>query len=331
MLDGRRIKVVLILSVVVPIGVLATLGLTGILQRPITIAETTTLDVIVWKRERPYLPGNIPGDYAFETNYFTDEIAFTEVLWAENYMSDWFGGGPATFLAIYNSSVSVSHGFVKNVQFNFTEEYHASTAYFHSKMDLSNLRIDRIIPNTNFHELTGNTKAFLSAVGVGEPKQVLLANATAEYMFHSSYNYTHQIEITSEVVYFNGTVFKKIVQPVQFVFGPDDNNSFEMAEEIRFGTHKAYLDGLVGGDPVDYYKIWLEQGQKVKVSLGEYLGVEREARVLNPEGQLIAYLSLYRESNNREAIINVESTGWWYIQVNSTGGAGPYALEVSKD
>lgn len=51
-LTTRDLKVLTLLSVVVPVSLLVTFRLTGILpepERPITIAETITLDTIKWE------------------------------------------------------------------------------------------------------------------------------------------------------------------------------------------------------------------------------------------------------------------------------------------
>jgi len=342
-LNGREVKALFVLSIVVPIGVLATFRLAGILQGPITISETITLEPVIWKRERPYLLWRIPGNHLLEVNHSTHEVALTEVLWVSDYDDNWFGRGPATDFGIYNISVSVQSGFVCSVKVDFDEEYPWSFAYIHhseinapnTTIVLANLKVDKMIDRgKNPQLLRDNTKASLSTISIGKPNRVLLANGSVLYGYNSPYNHTHQIQIATEVVYFNGTVYKKIVQPVQFTIGPDNNNSLEDAEEIGFGIHEAYLDGRAEGDLVDYYKIWLEQGQTIKIALSypegydiPLIGIGIEMCVYNPNKQIVSSL-LYGKNTTTQVTVNVNPAGWWYLKTNFVVSPYTYIIET---
>ena len=126
------------------------------------------------------------------------------------------------------------------------------------------------------------------------------------------------MEIDAKITYFNGTIYKEIVQPFNLTIGPDNNNSFENAEEIGFGQHEAYIDD--GADPVDYYRIWLQQGQRVQIAValpgwGEIPPPgDLDMHVYKPNRQVA--LSLLDGINTTGAVVNADLTGWWYIQVD---------------
>lgn len=343
--SGRELKALIILSIVIPVGLLATSRLTGILKEAATIAETKTLDTVMWKRERPYTACRII-DPICQVSYRDDEIAFTEILELGHYDPEWFGYKPAIPIGVDNLTVSVANGFVQHIQINFSEKYPISFAFIHyddgysvppngTHDVLCDLTVDKML-DAEDHLLSNDTKASLNVLRIGEPRYVFMANWSVMYLLRSPYNFTHQIEISSEVIYFNGTAYKRLVQPVQFILGPDNNNSFEDAEKIGFGTHEAYLhvESDVEGDPVDYYKIWLEQGQNVEFALAypeplEQPAIGIEMRVYNPEEQIVACL-LYQKNGTRRLTINVDMEGWWYVRTDLKIYPCLYYIRVSS-
>jgi hypothetical protein len=175
-------------------------------------------------------------------------------------------------------------------------------------------------------------KAHVEAVAVGQPHEVHIEGLWLLYYPNSAYNYTHQITIEITVTYFNGTAYKQLVQPIDFTFGPDHNNSFEDAEEITFGTHQGYVDRDPNGDPVDYFKIYLHQGQKVRISAwnAPYPGeLAPDVFVYNPEESLEGSWSLAQTTS--QMVLSINQTGWWYIKVTITLAPNMlYALDISS-
>lgn len=335
-------KTLFLLSIILPVGLLTTLKITGMIKEPLTIAETLEMAPVVWKCERPRITSNVPGDI-IKVNYSDNEVSLTEFLELGEYDDgsgfwSWQGtGGPTIYIGAQELTVSVKSGFVDRLKFELSEGYSASSAAFHESggRSGSNLTMEKMADRLrNPQMLDANTKAFLSMVRVGNPNRVSMSEiseTSALYSLESPYNYTHQISITIEVVYFNGTVYKKLVQPVLFVFVPDNNNSFETAEEINFGTREAYLDDMAEGDMVDYYKIWLEQGQDVEFALIDPL-IQRDAiglemSIYNPEKQLEVSL-LYPENSTRKTTLEANQTGWWYIKIDYVIGLYIYRLDV---
>jgi len=338
----RELKPLLLLSVIVPIGFLVTFRLSGIVGEPAVITEVLQLKNVKWKCERPYLWSRVPNPTANVT-FSNDEVAFNWDLGLSSYDPEWFGSEKTIFIGIADLSFSVQHGFVHTVQVNYREDYPmSSVTIWRNCLDLNetyfaryDLKIDKIVDSQeNWQLLENNTKASINMVGLGKPDRVFVKNGSVLYRLRSPYNYTHQLEISSRIIYFNGTIYKELVQDIQFIFGPDHNNSFDEAEEIDFGTHEAYLDES-GGDPVDYYKIWLEQWQTVKVALAYTGGYDQynpelgiETRVYDPNRKLVAILP-YPQHEVREMIIHADSTGWWYIRTNLYVAPYVYVLNLS--
>lgn len=97
-------------------------------------------------------------------------------------------------------------------------------------------------------------EVFINLTGINQPKKVAFQARLIHWILRSPNNRTYEMEAFLEITYFNGTVYKNVIQPFQFtMLSHDDNDSFEAADEIKIGRLKAYIDEDF--DPVDYYKV----------------------------------------------------------------------------
>jgi len=333
-------KTLFALSIIVPIGILTTLRLTGILQGPITIAETKTLETVKWEFDRPSTwvdlyqskPKSLYTNVEASVNVSLYIFTYNEKIKSNLFNSDY---------VIMNVTVTAdaSNGYVENVYLVFRENYTYSEVSFFAisyegpwilQQRYSNLSIVGYAHISN-REVKGNEilkdneKAFIRLAGVNHPSKIS-AQPTIHWILRSPNNQTHEMEIISEVTYFNGTAYKKVVQPFQLKLAQDDNNSFENAEEIGFGAHEAYIDDKT--DPVDYYKIWLEKDQVIRVEkayslwyseyfprdLQESDQVGLDIFVYDPYRNLKTSLT-YPTNATREVTFTADASGWWYIEV----------------
>jgi hypothetical protein len=342
--------------VLVPVGLFAGFKLTGVISGPATIAETVHLQPVVWIREEPYLGDQIPGDPFFNTSYAGDDVALDVSHWLgygafdENSDNTQFWGGPTLWsFGIEAVNASVPKGFVTSVEVAYREAYPQSSAEFFEKQGAwfyGNLTLSEAVDRYSDPQVLGENKAYVKASAVGQPRAVYMGNLWLYYHLSSPYNYTHQIMIDVTVTYFNGTVYKQLVQPVELVFGPDHNNSFQTAEEIGFGVHQDYVDDSINGDPVDYFKIYLQEGTEVRMSVlvqgSDYQLYPANGSGLNPDvflydtnRNLEAYLVFQGsnlqlpENDTSQIVLNVNQTGWWYVKATTTYSWSLYALDVS--
>ena len=321
-------------------GLLATFKLTGFFQGPNTIAETITLEASEWKCERPSIPWRLTNERT-QISYNNDELFFFYDLWLGIYTTGWFSTSynPNTYIGLWNLTVSVNEGFIQGIQINFSEGYENSLINLPepSYGNYSNLSLSKVI-DCDDPQPQNNTKASLSYTGIDRPVQVSLTRESLLWLFKSPYNYTHTLEISSEITYFNGTVYKKLVKPVCLIIGPDGmmnpegNNSFETAEEIGFGTHTAYIDG--DADPADYYTISLLEGQTVQFALAYPSDLEQsemgiEMYIYNPSRNQVACLLYQANSSERQIQLSIGVTGYWYVKTDLFVSPYTYLLNVS--
>lgn len=99
----------------------------------------------------------------------------------------------------------------------------------------------------------------------------------------------------------------------------DDNDSFETADEIELGSLKAYRIG--NHDRIDYYKIWLDQGQVVQVELypmSRFFDQDINMYVYSPNHGYVNGVAHWGHEPLR-IIFTTDSTGWWYIEIVNFG------------
>lgn len=340
--NGRELKALIVLSIVAPVSILISLRLTGILQEPTTISETITLEAVKWEFERPNLDVNIWD--RVENPYSDDDVSIVYGILVDDHDEKSMEYQSSDYVAItVNVTAAVQEGFVESVYVVFREDYELSVVNPLNEpyCQLENLTIKDWADG--FYErwkLENNTKAFIEAVGVNKPSNVHFW-APVEWVLRSLNNQLHQMEIIFEFTYFNGAVYKRVVQPFQLKIAPDDNDSFETADEIKPGTYKAYVDSLDDYDPVDYYKVWLDQGQIVEAELAYpphqlryienpegYYPIALDMYIYDPNRELKACL-IYEENETRQITFTADSTGYWYIRINHIASHRIYLLDLS--
>lgn len=304
---------------------------TGVITGPVKVANITQLQTAVWTRAEPYYANIIPGDPYFNTSYVGNDIALS--------VSDYCGAGffapqddgsysGATLVGFGLQAInaSVPNGFIVSIEIAYQEAYSQSSADFFEPESIAssfaNLTISQAA-DSYLGSLPAGDKLYLKASGLGQPQEVSMVGLSIEYHLGSPYNYIHQIMTYITVTYFNGTSYEQIVQPVELVFGPDHNNSFEEATPIALNQlQQGYVDFDVNGDPVDYFKINLTQGQNVRIPVQSQYNpstynppwIIPDVFVYDPNLKVEACL-LYAQNDTASINLSVNETGWWYIMV----------------
>jgi hypothetical protein len=136
----------------------------------------------------------------------------------------------------------------------------------------------------------------------------------------------NSLRVSVQFTYFNGTIFKKVVLPAIFTVVHDAPGSFESARLISFGDYTGFIDNVL--DPEDYFEIWLDTNQTVRVKLF----------IPQPEG---SYMNLYFYDPNKNLVANYSSlavqfdysihqSGYWYLRLENTRTNLLYVLSIEK-
>lgn len=314
-------------SIIAPVGLLMTLRLVGILQEPLTISETRILEAVKWELERPDHMIDI-GDVV-KSSYDNDCVSIAHSIFVDDYDDMGVYGSPYISLRI-NSTAILQTGFVNYVNVTFEEDYESSEVNFFEAQVWPKFysHVENLSIIGYRHNLLGRgLKAFMMLIGVNYPMSIHF-DGIVHWILRSPQNKTHLIDITIELVYYDGTAYKRIVQPFQLKIGPDDNNDFQTATEIKDGKYTGlYLSEL---DNVDYYKIYVIQGQRVKVYVNGPWTPQPlfNFSVYDPEGKTTVVMATPREWHAIDFISS--STGYWMIELRRMYAYGFYYIEVNE-
>lgn len=332
---NRRQILIGVFLVVVPCGLFFSFWLSGLFnESPLVIADVVAADTVRWTLERP--GGDVDISENVENTFVNAEISSVFNLSLYKY-SESAGdyGSQDVFRMKVNVSARTLKGFVASVYVVFNENYESSFVVWWQALyefKLQNLSIDGyayVFRQYGEEYLKEDEKAFARLKGVNDPEGVSF-QAFAEWALCSPENRTHEMNVTLELTYFNGTAYKKLVQPVQLGTFPDDNNTPETAEEILNGK---YTRKCVGGyDAKDYYKIYLTSGQKIDISVNATLGLPYYNLYLY-DAESNQKASSQTNSRHKTITFVADSAGFWLIEIRSLysdAGYGFYSMEVNS-
>jgi hypothetical protein len=208
--SSRKWLSLAVLAIIIPIGVLTTFKLTGIIPEPQTIAKTIEAETITWNMTRPSEVKTF-HDLAVE-NFYSDTIASISLgVHVDHYLENSEDLGDSLWVTI-NSTMQVQKGFIYSVCIRFSQTD-----------DNAFLSIHKIPPwpktyNLNIADLVtlgSNTqRAYASAIYVDQPEKSSL-EIMVSWHFLDPNNMSHWITASLETVYFNGTAYRKVIMPIQ--------------------------------------------------------------------------------------------------------------------
>jgi len=320
---SKELEALFISSIIIPVAVLAGLRLTGLTPGPIIVSETITAPGVEWEVEKPsYQDYSI--HHEIENSYNTTEIAaLTNVfVWRYDYIED-------EFTIMVNGAASVPHGHIAEVSVEFHGNDYSVVQLWRSESEFKNLSL--VEHEAWNDDLTGDLKAFVNLISPNNSRSVSF-QIYSWFLVNDGAINPNPLQVSMQFIYFNGTIYKGIVLPTIFTVMTDAGGSFESARLIEFGNYSGFIDYLL--DNIDYYKIWLDADQTVRVKLF----------IPEPEG---SWMNLYFYDPNRNLVSNsttkgtttntaqieydVLQSGYWYIRAMDPLGAHfLYVLSVEK-
>jgi len=298
----------------------------------VVVSETTVLETVEWQIERP--ADNINIWDATNASYESNEVSMNPLIFIDDFHGNSGLYDGSDYIAmVVKINASVSEGFVHLVNVTFWENYEGSQVDFFEDnawpkrfINLENLSVTC---HNDFFLFSRGLKAFVELAGVNHPKKVSFGCIT-HWILRSPKNYTHQLEIRFELVYFNGTAYKKIVQPLLLKVGPDSNNSFETATELSKNQtlKKLYIGGY---DENDYYKIYIEKDHSFYVYLEETSSDKANINIYiyDPNGIKRTNQTIELPPYSTSLNLTADKTGYWYIQIELRDDQCFYTLTIN--
>lgn len=322
LLSIKTWKAVLILSLVVPIGLVVSFRAANVTHGPLAISETVILDPIRWQHEM--LDSKINLMETIEGHYSSDIVVNQSILVAVfEAQNPRYDGWDDVQLSL-NCAASVDEGFVESVHLSLKDDYE----YGRMHLGWPDLIKTENLSMTNYRALA--QEVFADLQGVGQPRNASFNSLWADWAFYSPYNQTHEAEAYFEITYYNGTAYKEVVQPFLLRLVPDSNMR-DTAVKITPGIKYSGL--FLGGDNyADFYKIGLVQGQSVRVEVNDtgypLYGPDFYMVVYDPAGNVVIPGNSNQTYFFHEVDFNANATGDWYIEVHKFVSSGFYTLEV---
>ena len=216
--SNRKWLSLTVLAIIIPISVLTTFKLTGIIPEPPTIAKTIEAETITWNMTRPSEVKTF-HDLAVE-NFYSDTIASISLgVHVDHYLENSEDWGDSLWVTI-NSTMQVQKGFIYSVCIRFSQTDENAFLSIHTLVPLGSS--DRLkypkLYNLEMQNLVSfgsiGQEACASAVGVNQPKNSSL-EVVVSWHFLDPNNISHWITASLETVYFNGTAYRKVIMPIQ--------------------------------------------------------------------------------------------------------------------
>lgn len=196
-----------LIAVILPISLLTTLKLTGVIPESQT-PETITMETINWEMER--LTYTVEIGEKIKNNYTADKTAIEMGVQIHAYREE---ASSSPFFG--NDGISFS------VFVNITQGHILSSMIKYYPLDLNTtVLIDisdwaLVLCNATVTEMnivgTNSSEAY---VAIKVPNSPCRIESLAHWIFSDKKVETHQLHIEVEVTYFNGSIYKKIVTPI---------------------------------------------------------------------------------------------------------------------
>lgn len=332
---NRKMAIAAAFLIIIPTGLFFSLLLSSVLNgSSIVVSETLEASLIRWSLERPGGSVDLSEEAVSEFSSAGMSSVFNVSIY-DYYESDGGYGSQDVFYMRITVLGEVASGFVKSVHVASEEDYGPSIVdWFGNWQRLAHVTLENLTIDGygDFGMLPGGSglKAFADLESVSDPKSVSF-QGFARWALYSPKNRTHMMNLKVEMTYYNGTAYRKLVQPIELEIYSDSNNSPDDAEEIKNGTSVAEYIG--GYDRRDYYSIYLLTGENISVSVEPLKGaLWYNVFVYDPTLNQKAW-DLDTNEGFKTISLTADSDGFWVIEIFSkydSPNCMHYSLKVSS-
>ena len=325
-LGGKRGWILLLSVIIIAVGLFTSFKLAGMMsQQPRIVQIIPAHDTLFWSAERPDMTKGIEDNLSSE---YAGDINVSQYVFVADYLSEGLGAPGISFgirvVASVQSGYVYELNFTARPQDSPNTELAYYTGYYPSNGSVATgLREEGL----SGIDSTSPDGVSFEAVGFGSQQRASLEWAL-DWLFHGPQDETYTLGMTSQVVYYDGNVFKSVVQDYSLKFEPRVNNTFATAVELQGGNYtRLYL----GGEPeAAYYKIYTNNGQRVMLDINGFFhstSIVFDVTIYNPDGTIDvpSQTGSYEYSANFLA----NSTGYWIFRVTPDPGYGFYAIGLS--
>jgi hypothetical protein len=212
---NRKWASVALLSIVVPVALLASFRLTGVQQEP-QIPQIITVETVSWNMTRPEHVDIITIGERVKSSYVRNIVSLNLTVLVAEYtenMLDYPSDGNDDVINIGVSiDARVREGFVYSavVRFSGLDAY-ARVLIIDQKdfTQLQNLRIERVRDSYD-----GSGDCYLETKRISQQESCSLRTSSF-WILTDENNKTHSLTVSAEVMFFNSSAWQKVIIPIQ--------------------------------------------------------------------------------------------------------------------
>jgi len=213
----RNWKTAWILSVILPISLLATFRFTGTISGPVEISETVIAETASLNITRPEkyrifneLIENLHVDAVVSINFSLIVGSYHEN--EPGYPSD--GKDDVSVGAIMHSNVNTGFIYSAKILFSKVDINAALRIPRFSGMPLGSIKLGNLKAEKIQYRSTDEQGVYIEAMGIGQPRNCTL-EICVFWVFLDENNVKHETIATLELVHFNGVHYRKVVIPIR--------------------------------------------------------------------------------------------------------------------
>lgn len=197
-----------LLSIMIPMSLMVTFRLTGILQEPMT-PETTTVEAVSWSFPRPssYVRINQRIENSYSDGKASVGLGVHITMYFENAPELPFGGNDGLIMGL-SVLANVSEGFIHSIVVKFQSNNDLAFLDIFEDPDvieLHNVKLEKI--------WDWQKESYIEGYGVDKPKYGK-ATIIIFWVFLDDNSVDHGLTISFEGTYFDGTGYRKTRIPI---------------------------------------------------------------------------------------------------------------------
>jgi hypothetical protein len=323
------------LAIIIPIGLLTTFKLTGIMPESATVAETIEVDAITWNMTRP--PDTVGFVGKKTENRYDDSLTKIEMyVHVFNYFENLEELGDCSSFSV-NASAHVEEGFVYSMFVGLSEIDPEAVLIIPRSdpwLEMYNLKTESAVTTGS-----NSREAYIRATALNQPADCSLKiDVSWHFLDTKQNNLDHHVTVTVETIVYNGSAYKRIITPIKMNMLIDPGETFEWPMYLTSNV-RVYSESLDENDEVDIYAVsFRRDGSTIKINLTLPESADFNLYFYDDTSLLVAN-STHGVGMN-EVIVYTDKTmedtelgyyQWWYIKVERVAGSGTYKLEISPE
>jgi hypothetical protein len=296
------LKVLFVLSIALPLGLLTTFRLASV-QREFPVSDIRTLEEVKWEMDRPLSSLKLWDEVEsiFNDSYITVNLTSCILMYRWQSTAPPFDGRDGLEFAIsLNATIGQGPALIV-LRLQPAEPY--SMVFVEGHLQTSNITVESwredgtVDHEANITMQASDTPCFL--------------RYTPAWVLDDRNVQNHTLIIVAEVTYQADSKYKKVNIPMTLHMFPDVGNTFEEASVTSFGRHRGCIDNV---DYKDMYKIWLNAGQTVNLTMIPPPDAYVETTLYCPN---YTFFEVFSANTSRTILTSfiVPTAGFWYVQV----------------